>query len=68
MTARTYIGAISHRVAVTCLLASLLGAGIGEAYAADKAGTPQVLFKVATIAPDGSTWMKLMHEMDKRVR
>jgi TRAP-type C4-dicarboxylate transport system substrate-binding protein len=31
-------------------------------------GSPQVVFKVATIAPDGSTWMKLMHELDERVR
>jgi len=30
--------------------------------------TPAVLFKVATIAPEGSTWMKLMHELDERVR
>ncbi len=29
---------------------------------------PQHLFKVATIAPQGSTWMKLMEEMDTRVR
>lgn len=26
------------------------------------------IFKVATIAPEGSTWMKLMHELDERVR
>ncbi|MCK4302904.1 MAG: TRAP transporter substrate-binding protein DctP [Candidatus Eisenbacteria sp.] len=29
---------------------------------------PKVLFKVATVAPEGTTWMKLMHEMDERVR
>ena len=29
---------------------------------------PKKLIKVATIAPEGSTWMKLMHELDERVR
>jgi len=32
------------------------------------AGGEPTLFKIATIAPEGSTWMKLMHEMDDRVR
>jgi len=27
-----------------------------------------VLLKIATLAPEGSTWMNLMHEMDERVR
>ena len=58
-----------RRVAVTCLVVSLgAGPAAEQSWAADKAPAPQVLFKVATIAPDGSTWMKLMHEMDKRVR
>jgi TRAP-type C4-dicarboxylate transport system substrate-binding protein len=29
---------------------------------------PKALFKIATIAPEGSTWMKLMRELDERVR
>jgi TRAP-type C4-dicarboxylate transport system substrate-binding protein len=29
---------------------------------------PQVTLKIATLAPEGSTWMNLMHEMDERVR
>lgn len=32
------------------------------------AAAQEVLFKVATLAPDGSTWMKLMRELDQRVR
>jgi len=33
-----------------------------------KAPKPKVYLKVATLAPEGSTWMTLMHEMDDRVR
>ncbi|MFH1145001.1 MAG: TRAP transporter substrate-binding protein DctP [Candidatus Eisenbacteria bacterium] len=32
------------------------------------AAQPTHLFKVATIAPQGSTWMTLMEELDRRVR
>ena len=32
------------------------------------AAKPKVQLKVATLAPDGSTWMNLMHELDERVR
>jgi len=35
---------------------------------AQAAGQPQKLIKIATIAPEGTTWMKLMHELDDRVR
>lgn len=38
------------------------------AHAAPPKANAKVTFKVATIAPEGSTWMKLMHEMDDRVR
>ncbi len=44
-----------------------LPAGAAPAKAPAKAN-PKVLFKIATIAPEGSTWMKLMREMDERVR
>ncbi len=33
-----------------------------------KRGRPKIMFKVATVAPEGTTWMKLMHEMDERIR
>ncbi len=39
-----------------------LSAGAGAA------GQPQKIIKIATIAPDGTTWMKLMREFDERVR
>jgi TRAP-type C4-dicarboxylate transport system substrate-binding protein len=70
MTARfRFRNVFTSRVAWTCLLASLAhGPAVPESRAADKTPAPKVLFKVATIAPEGSTWMKLMHEMDKRVR
>ncbi|MDP6529936.1 MAG: TRAP transporter substrate-binding protein DctP [Gemmatimonadota bacterium] len=29
---------------------------------------PRVTMKIATLAPEGSTWMNLMHELDDRVR
>lgn len=41
------------------------GLGPGRARAGPR---PETLFKVATIAPEGTSWMKLMREMDKRVR
>jgi TRAP-type C4-dicarboxylate transport system substrate-binding protein len=48
-------------------IAIALGASIvGTAHAKDP--QPGVLLKIATLAPEGSTWMKLMHEFDERVR
>ncbi|NNE44507.1 MAG: TRAP transporter substrate-binding protein DctP [Gemmatimonadetes bacterium] len=32
------------------------------------AAKPKVHLKIATLAPEGSTWMNLMHELDDRVR
>jgi TRAP-type C4-dicarboxylate transport system substrate-binding protein len=49
---------------IAAAVAVVLGAPAGVA-AAPK---PKVLLKIATLAPDGSTWMNLMHEMDERVR
>jgi TRAP-type C4-dicarboxylate transport system substrate-binding protein len=54
-----------HGLALT-LAVLFLTTSPAPAAAAD--ATPAVLFKVATIAPEGSTWMKLMHELDERVR
>jgi TRAP-type transport system periplasmic protein len=48
-------------LALGAVLALLLA---GAAHAAE----PATVFKVATIAPEGSTWMKLMHELDAQVR
>ena len=50
-------------VAAFFLLGLVLG-GVAEA----KKPKPKVLLKIATLAPEGSTWMNLMHEMDERVR
>ena len=52
------------RKILSYLVLGLLVAGVTEA----RARRPKVQFKVATVAPEGTTWMKLMHEMDDRVR
>jgi TRAP-type C4-dicarboxylate transport system substrate-binding protein len=52
-------------IAVPALLAAALAAGPAPARAEDK---PRNVLKVATLAPEGSTWMTLMHELDRRVR
>lgn len=35
---------------------------------AEAGAGPDVQLKIATLAPEGSTWMNLMHELDERVR
>ncbi len=40
----------------------------GEQDPAARRRRPKKLIKIATIAPEGSTWMKLMHEMNDRVQ
>jgi TRAP-type C4-dicarboxylate transport system substrate-binding protein len=50
-------------VAATILFGLVLAAGADA-----KSPKPKVQLKLATLAPDGSTWMNLMHEMDERVR
>ena len=52
------------RVVLASVLCGLLLGGTADA----KKPKPKVLLKVATLAPDGSTWMNLMREMDERVR
>jgi TRAP-type C4-dicarboxylate transport system substrate-binding protein len=54
-----------HRVVPALFAAAALLAGGTPASAADK---PKNLLKIATLAPEGSTWMNLMHELDERVR
>ena len=51
-------------VTISLLAATLIGLPTSGALAAK----PKVLLKVATLAPDGSTWMKIMKEMDEEVR
>ena len=50
------------------LTAGLLVLALAAPLAPGAKKSPQHLFKVATIAPQGSTWMKLMGELDERVR
>lgn len=57
---------IARGLAVAAAVAVLGGmACLPVAWAA---GEPATVFKIATIAPEGSTWMKLMHELDTRTR
>jgi TRAP-type C4-dicarboxylate transport system substrate-binding protein len=51
-------------------LGAALGAGLLLACGAPARAEapPQTILKIATIAPEGSTWMKLMRELDARVR
>ena len=50
------------------LLPAFLAAWLLGGVPALAASQPTHLFKVATIAPQGSTWMTLMEELDRRVR
>jgi len=52
------------RVVAASVLVGLALGGVADA----KKPKPKVQLKVATLAPEGSTWMNLMHEMDERVR
>jgi len=53
------------RTALACVLLLTLSAFPA---AGANAPAPQVLLKIATLAPEGSSWMNLMHELDERVR
>lgn len=55
----------SFRNLVPALLVVSLAAGNA---AAEKQPKPAVEVKIATLAPDGSTWMKTMHRIDDDVR
>jgi len=57
----------SGRLRLRILVPIMIAAVFLSALSAE-AKRPRVRFKVATIAPEGSTWMKLMHELDQRVR
>ncbi|MBD3237149.1 MAG: ABC transporter substrate-binding protein [Candidatus Eisenbacteria bacterium] len=64
MTERSRQGMRLGGLLLAAGLLSVLGGGLEAA----RARRPDVEFKIATIAPDGSTWMKLMRELDERVR
>jgi len=52
----------------TLLITGSLLVAFPGAVAGAKEPKPEVLLKIATLAPDGSTWMNLMRELDERVR
>lgn len=49
-------------------LALCLAAGIACGSAAVRAQTPALQLKIATVAPEGTTWMQVMREIDAAVR
>ncbi len=51
----------------TAVTVAVFAIGAAVATPAD-AAKPKTMLKLATLAPEGSTWMNLMHEMDDRVR
>ena len=53
-----------RRVAPALLLAAAVALGPAPA----RAQAPQVQLKIATVAPEGSTWMQVMREIDAAVR
>ncbi len=63
---RMSVGQRVRRVLWMLILAGLGSAALGVGAA--QVQQPAVVFKIATIAPEGSTWMKLMIELDRRVR
>ena len=52
---------------VALLLIFLLLAAVPDAGAAKRLGTAKYTIKVATLAPDGSSWMDIFHEMNTEV-
>jgi TRAP-type C4-dicarboxylate transport system substrate-binding protein len=59
----------ARRLLVPFAAACLLAAGpLAAPPPACAAGKPKTLLKIATLAPEGSTWMNLMHELDERTR
>lgn len=69
MRVRTTRAIVLIAAAITLLAADgLIGFSGRQDPFAGRRSRPKKLFKIATIAPEGSTWMKLMHEMDERVQ
>lgn len=57
----------SRTLVVALVVAAVTGSAAGDSLA-QKQPKPQVEVKVATLAPDGSTWMKTMRKIDEDVR
>ncbi len=53
---------------ILVLLFSLFLGGVLEAFNPRSAGSEEFLIKFATVAPEGSTWVNHMRELDKGVR
>src|SRR5262245_13813811 len=54
----------AHGVTLAALLAAIVACGAMPA----AAQTPQVQLKIATVAPENSTWTKVMRDIDATVR
>ncbi len=54
-------------ILVSLIAITVLLAGAQSAFAAARLGTAKYTIKVATLAPDGSTWMDIFHEMNTEV-
>ena len=59
---------VSRRVAFSRALAALGLSAVVCAWTPARGQTPPTLFKIATVAPEGSTWMVVMREIDADVR
>lgn len=58
----------SLRVAAVAAAFALAAFAVRPGVASAAADKPKTVLKIATLAPEGSTWMNLMHELDDRVR
>jgi TRAP-type C4-dicarboxylate transport system substrate-binding protein len=56
------------RAAFIPILACLAGFALTQPAAAQTAAPPKVQLKIGTIAPDGSSWMKAMRDIDATIR
>jgi len=59
---------LCRTLALGILLGGMLATAATSAAAQNKQPRPQSEIKIATLAPDGSTWMKTMHKIDEDVR
>jgi TRAP-type C4-dicarboxylate transport system substrate-binding protein len=67
LSTRSGAGAASLRP-VLRILRGIVIAAVLAAPTASLAAKAELELKIATLAPEGSTWMNLMHELDERVR
>jgi TRAP-type C4-dicarboxylate transport system substrate-binding protein len=64
----THITRRCRGVASVCAAALLVITAFAPHGIAASKPKPKALIKFATVAPEGSTWMKIMHELDEDVR